>query len=317
MLPAVFVPALLLAGSWGVACASVPAGSVPPEPPVRALPDPAAALEEDTAPSRAPGPAVESIPPALLQAARDARGKTFPERMGAVSKVLLGRPYVNDPMGEGKAPDADPIARFDAFDCLTFAEEVLAWSFASDPAAVAEVRKSLRYGDGSVDYAHRRHFMELQWIPGTVRDGWLRVTTAEYGRVETLRKTVDADTWKRWSSRPRFQMTDAELPVGQMSLDVLPLDEAVRVAPTIRPGSLILTVREDRAGVPIWITHVSVLVPDGAGGTVLRHATKIGEDDRVKDHGFTWYVEHLRSYTNWTVKGIAILEPVPQDVDAP
>lgn len=301
----------------GLACAAPPAAPAPSPAPATAA-DPDAALEEDSAPSRAPGPAVESIPGALLQAARDARGRPFPARMALVSGSLLGLPYVNDPMGEGRAPDADPIARYDAFDCLTFAEEVLAWSFASDPAGAAEVRRSLRYGDGApVEYANRRHFMELQWIPGTVRDGWLRPTTAEYGAVVTLRKTVDASTWSRWSSRSRFAMTDAQLPKGEMSLDVLPLAEALRVADTIRPGSLILTVRADRAGVPIWTTHVSLLVPDGKGGAVIRHATKIGDDDRVKDHGFRWYVEHLKSYTNWTVLGIAVLEPVPQDVDAP
>jgi hypothetical protein len=300
---------------WSAAaCGADPAPAPGPAP----VADPEAALEEDVAPARAPGPPLESIPAELLQASRDARALPFPERMGAVSRALLGRPYVNDPMGEGAGTDPDPIARYDAFDCLTYAEEVLAWSFAADPAAAAEVRRSLRYGDGvPVEYAKRRHFMELQWIPGTVRDGWLRPTTAEYGKVVTLEKTVTADTWARWSSRAKFKMTDAELPRGEMSLDVLPLDEALRVADTIRPGSLILTVRVDRAGVPIWITHVSLLVPDGKGGTVLRHATKIGDDDRVKDHAFRWYVEHLRSYTNWTVLGIAVLEPVPQDVDAP
>lgn len=306
-----------LVGWWvAAACAAAPS----PAPPGPTTTVPPAAEEvadfEEPASTRAPGPAPAEIPAALLEAARAARGQPFPERMAKVSKVFLGVPYVNDPMGEGHPPDADPIARYDAFDCLTFAEEVLAWSFASDPAGAAEVRRSLRYGDGvPVEYAHRRHFMELQWIPGTIREGWLRPTTAEYGPVTTLRKSVTADTWKHWSSRSRFQMTDAELPTGEMTLDVLPLAEAEKVAGTIRPGSLILTVRVDRPGVPLWTTHVSLLVPDDHGGAVLRHATKLGEVDQVRDHPLSTYLHHLETYDNWRVLGIAVLEPIPQNVE--
>lgn len=300
--------------AWAVACAASPPPAAPA--PVAPASGEETADVDDPVAQRAPGPAAADIPPALLAASAGARGLPFPARMAAVSKVFLGAPYVNDPMGEGRAPDPDPIARYDAFDCLTYAEEVLAWSFASDAAGAAEVRRSLRYGDGvPVDYAHRRHFMELQWIPGTIRDGWLRDTTAQYGRVETLSKEVTPATWKGWSSRPKFKMTDAELPVGPMKLDVLPLAEAQRVAASIRPGSLILTVRVDRPGVPLWTTHVSLLVPGDDGGTVLRHATKLGDVDQVRDHTLAGYLKHLETYSNWTVLGISVLEPVPQDVE--
>ena len=214
-------------------------------------------------------------------------------------------------MGEGAGNDPDPFARYDAFDCLTFVEEVVALALAGDPSHAAEVRSSLRYDPGPRDYVHRRHFMELQWIPGTVRDGWLRDTTSEYGKVEVLEKDVTAATWAAWAPRKKFAHTDAELPVGPMRLEVLPLDEALRVASTIRPGSIILTVRKDKPGVPIWITHTSLLVTDPSGKAVLRHATKIGTGG-TRDHGLTWYIEHLRTYDNWPVLGIAVLEPIEQ-----
>lgn len=249
------------------------------------------------------------IPAEVLAAAVDTARRPLPERMGAVSAALLRRPYVSDPMGEGQPPDADPLARYDAFDCLTFAEEVLALSLAGDPLHAADVRSALRYGQGPRDYAHRRHFMELQWIPGVVADGWMVDTTASYGEVVTLDKEVTADTWKGWSSRAKFALADSELPTGRMHLDVLPLDEAVRVAAEIRPGSLILTVRTDRPGVPLWVTHVGLLVPDAAGKPVLRHATKIGGGG-TRDHGLPWYLEHVRGYPRWPVLGIAVLEPV-------
>jgi hypothetical protein len=256
-------------------------------------------------------PNIGAIPQDILVVAERVSGQPLPQRMGAISAALLGRPYVSDPMGEGAGADADPFARYDAFDCLTFVEEVLALSLALDPAHAASVRDSLRYGDGPRDYVHRRHFMELQWLPGTIGDGWLRDTTAEYGAVTLMEKDVTLEnTWKWWSGRKKFAHTDTELPVGQMRLEVLELDEAARVAASVRPGSIILTVRKDKPGVPLWITHVSMTVPTDKG-VMMRHATKIGGGG-TRDHGLGWYVEHLRTYKNWPVLGISILEPVEQ-----
>lgn len=252
------------------------------------------------------------MPPDVLAAALAVRNRPLPDRMAAVSAALLGRPYVNDPMGEGAPPDADPFGRYDAFDCLTFAEEVLALSLAGDPVHAAAVRGSLRYGEGPRTYVRRRHFMELQWIPGVLRDGWMRDTTAEYGAVVTLEKDVDATTWRGWGSRKKFAHTDAELPLGTMRLDVLTLDEATRVADAVRPGSLVLTVRVDRVGVPLWVTHVSLLVAGPDGVPVIRHATKIGEGG-TRDHDLHWYLDHLRTYDRWDVLGVSILEPIEQD----
>lgn len=270
----------------------------------------ASGAEPPEAPSPASSPGVGAAPDDLRRIAAEVRDEPLAERVGAISAALLGRPYVNDPMGEGAGHDPDPLARYDQFDCLTFAEEVYSFALAADPVDAARIRDAMRYGAGPIDYEHRRHFMELQWIPGNVADGWLRLTTTEYGDTVTFRKTVDAATWKGWSARKNFAMPDDRLPVGEMVLDVLPLDEALRVADTIRPGSLILTVRTDRAGVPLWTTHVSLLVPKEGGGTVLRHATKIGSGG-TKDHDFRWYLEHLKTY-RWPVAGIAVLEPVEQ-----
>lgn len=273
--------------------------------------DPAAA---DDAPATT-GPAqppLGAIPPAVIEAAIGVEGRPLPERMGVVSAQLLHRPYVSDPMGEGIGPDADPLARYDAFDCQTFAEEVMALAMAGDPAHASPLRDALRYEPGPRDYVHRRHFMELQWIPGNIASGLLRDTTREYGATVALDKDVTAATWRGWSARKKFAHTDEQLPVGHMHLDVLPLDEAKRVAANIRPGSIILTVRVDRPGVPLWITHVSLLVPGEQGGTTLRHATLIGNTDETRDHELGWYLDHLRTYSNWPVLGIAVLEPIEQ-----
>ncbi|MEN0066440.1 MAG: N-acetylmuramoyl-L-alanine amidase-like domain-containing protein [Myxococcota bacterium] len=251
-----------------------------------------------------------AIPPDIAQIARSVGHLPLPDRMARISEAMLGKPYVSDPLGEGQGIDPDPIARYDAFDCLTFTEEVLALSLAGDPVQAAQIRRDLRYGpENTIAYVNRRHFMELQWIPGVVRDGWLRNTTAEYGDVILLEKEITDQTWNTWRPRKRFAHKDDELPKGMMRLEVLPLATAREVAGKIRPGSVILTVRSDRPTVPIWVTHVSLVVPGPNGKAVLRHATKIGKGG-TRDHGVDWYLGHLESYTNWKVVGISILEPV-------
>jgi hypothetical protein len=253
-----------------------------------------------------------AVPPTVLaaleQLARDSRPLPLAERIAAISAPLVGAPYLEDPIGEGVPPDADPQVRYDAFDCLTFVEEVLALSLPLDPSAAGSVRTSLRYGGQEPSYVHRQHFMELQWIPQAEAHGWLRPTTAEYGPVEHLTQQVDPATWSAWSGRARFQMPDEDLPIGQMALDVLPLDAAIAAVSRIRPGSVLMIVREPRAGVPLWITHLGFVL--AGPQPVLRHASRMASTRRVYDHDLRWYLEHQRASTHWPVRGVAIYEPI-------
>lgn len=262
--------------------------------------------DAETDPATLPQPGIGALPPEVLGVASAVRDRPLPERMAAISEVLLGRPYVNDPMGEGGGHDPDPFARYDAFDCLTYAEEVLALSLAGDPAHAAAVRDDLRY-DGEPSYAHRRHFMELQWVPAAVERGWLVDTTATLGPVRHLEKVVDQATWDAWGPRSRFPIDDEAMPSGTMALDVLTLDDALAAVDRIPPGSLVLTVREDRVGVPIWTTHVGFVVPTD-DGLRLRHATKLGSGG-TRDQSLAWYLDHIRSY-RWKVAGITVLTPI-------
>lgn len=253
------------------------------------------------------GPSEGVLPAAVRQAAVDARNRPLPERLDAASRSMLGHAYVLDPHGEGSGVDLDPPVRYDAWDCLTFVEEVLALGLSGDPDHTADVRTALRYGPTRT-YEDRNHFMELQWIPRALADGWLVDSTASYGApVQRLERQVDDSTWAGWRGREKFVLSDEQLPRGTMALDVLTLDEAVALAPYIRPGTLLLTVREDRVWSPIWVSHVGIVVP-GAEPTV-RHATKMGVGS-TRDHGLVWYLDHLRTYDNWRAVGVALLEPV-------
>ncbi|MBW1876826.1 MAG: DUF1460 domain-containing protein [Deltaproteobacteria bacterium] len=260
------------------------------------------------APSGALVPAQGSIPAEVLDAARSAHLLPLAERMKAVSEPLLGQPYMADPLGEGSGMDADPLARYDAFDCLTLVEEVLALSLAGDPVHATPIRLGLRYAGDEHAYATRRHFMELQWLPAALENQWLRETTAEYGVVASYHREVTPALWANWGRRSLFALTDEQLPTGEMRLDYLPLEAAIEAVDRIRPGSIVMTVREDRPWVPIWITHLGFTVP--AETPTLRHASRMKSAQVSRDHSLSWYLEHLRTYKNWKAAGIAIFEPV-------
>ena len=94
----------------------------------------------------------------------------------------------------------------------------------------------------------------------------------------------------------------------EMGIDFLPLEAALHAVDRIRPGSIVMTVREDRSWVPLWITHLGFTVP--ADEPTLRHASRMKSALVSRDHSLSWYLEHLGTYKNWKAAGIAVFEPV-------
>ena len=247
------------------------------------------------------------IPDELRQIALQVQDLPLGERMDHVSRPMLGMPYLNDAVGEGRAPDFDPPARYDAYDCLTFVEEVLSLSVPSDPISAPMIRNHLRYTGGVSAYENRRHFMLQQWIPENIASGMLVDITAEFGETHLIEKEVTSVTWASWRKRKNFQLPDEALPVGRYGLQVLSLDAAVEIVDQIPVGAVILTVRENLPYVPILVSHVGFIV-SSSDVPRMRHATKLG-NDRVRDDRLAWYLDHIRWYDWWQVEGITILMP--------
>jgi len=262
-----------------------------------------------TAAEPAPGPTfdVGVVPDEITDIAREVRDLPLGERMDRISQPMVGKPYLVDAVGEGFGVDADPPARYDVYDCLTFVEEVLALSMPGDPRSAPQVRNQLRYHDGTPSYENRHHFMLQQWIPAQLESGWLKDITAEFGETHLIEKEITAQTWASWRKRKNFQLPDELLPTGRYTLQVLSLDAAVEIVDELPVGAIILTVREDKPYVPILVSHVGFVV---ASKDVprMRHATKLG-NDRVRDERLAWYLDHIRWYDWWQVEGITVLMP--------
>ena len=252
---------------------------------------------------------------AVVDAVRAARTLALGVRVERASRAFLGLPYLNDAAGEGAGVDPAPPSRYDAFDCLTFVEEILSLSLAGDPLYAPALRDAFRYA-GPPSYEHRRHFMEAEWIPDAIRNGLLEDITTRVGRARTLRKDVTHEVWQRWRRRGLFQLPDAALPLGEWSLPYLDLAEAAAAVPRIPAGALVFTMRQERAYSPIVITHISLVVPPEEGSPPgaenrMRHATRMGRQ-LVRDDRLGWYAAHLRDYVNWPALGISVLLPREQ-----
>ncbi len=247
------------------------------------------------------------VPGEVLTIVHDVRESALPDRILAISQALLGRPYVRDPAGEGEGHDPDPLGRYDVFDCLTFVEEVLALALALDPSGAGAVRHALRYGSATTAHHQRRHVMEIQWIPGAVQDGWLVDTTATYGPVERRTRTLTSEHWARWRGLSALGLPAESLPVGPVTLSVLPLTAAVEAVPRLRPGSVLALVRTHREDQPVWITHVGFVLPDGR----FRHASPTGSAG-VIDTDLATYLVRVGRSSAWPVDGIVVLEAVEQ-----
>jgi hypothetical protein len=252
-----------------------------------------------------------AMPTELVAATRASKNLPLPQRMAAISETLLNLDYGLDKNGEGVAPDEDPPARYDIFDCVTFLEEIMALSMAPDPLSAPEFRNQIRYIDGEFDYARRNHIWLQQWIPNNIRAGFVDDITSQVGQTHLVSKKITAKTWERWRGTRNLKMPMEELPTGTFSLPVLSLDAAVANLHKIPAGAIIVVVRKPRSHRPIIVSHVGFVLPREGGPTMMRHATKLG-GGRVRDHDLRWYLNHQRWFDKVPVEGISVLMPREQ-----
>ncbi len=257
-----------------------------------------------------------TIPATTLAAVRAVEAAPLGRRMEAASHDFLNLPYLNEADGEADADDPDPPSRYDAFDCLTFVEEVLGLSLAGDPLYAPTIRDALRYRDAAPrpewtrKYQQRRHFMEAEWLPDGVADGLLEDITDRVGPARTLGHDVTAAMWKGWAHARIFHLPPELFPTGHWSLQYLDLATALTYAKNVPAGAIVLTVRSARAARPIAISHVSLMVQDESGKIHMRHASRMGSQ-KVRDDDLVTYIHHVASY-GWACIGLSIYMPREQ-----
>jgi hypothetical protein len=222
-------------------------------------------------------------------------GIPLAERIERVSARFLGTRYVRDPLGEGKGGhwDPDPLIDLNRVDCLTFVEQVLALAQRTTLNGATSLLATYRYDGGQVSYRRRRHFMELQWLPGLVRVGLLRDLTPEVAgdAARTLVREVTRESYRgafrRWPRR-----LGGSLPLGSIRLSYVPTSKAPALAGKIPPGTIMALVRRTPESWPVVVTHVGFVVRR-AQELVFRHAIHVA--GRVIDEPLDRYIaRHAR-----------------------
>ncbi|OGT27047.1 MAG: hypothetical protein A3I77_02345 [Gammaproteobacteria bacterium RIFCSPLOWO2_02_FULL_42_14] len=98
-----------------------------------------------------------------------------------ISRSFLGKPYVAGAQGEGERGEFDraPLFRFDAFDCVTYVNNVLALSLSHSPAEFEKKLLQINYYDADPKFEKRFHFMSADWNLQNQKNKIIRDVTNE------------------------------------------------------------------------------------------------------------------------------------------
>lgn len=191
-----------------------------------------------------------------------------------ISAEYIGIQYIADPLGENMPPDTDPLIRTDAFDCVTFVETVLA------DADVEKLTK-IRYRDGVVDFLHRNHFIESDWL--TNNSDLVENVSMQYAPTLVRRVVIDKQNWLK-----TVHGIDAEFEPEIINLQYIPYKYVSDIS--ISEPMIVLFItgksgKSDTIGTDLAVVHVGFLLPDG----ILRHASSA--QGRVMDTDFYKYAD--------------------------
>lgn len=202
---------------------------------------------------------------------------------------FLGARYINSPLGEGRAPDSDPLIRFDAFDCTTFVETVMA-------NGDIETLNQIRYKDGKIGFLNRNHFIESDWLVNN--SGRVQNVSADYAQTKMRNVIIDKRSWFK-----KVHNIDTDFKPAAVELEYIPYEFAKDLI--IEKTMIVLFITDnadfrDKIGTDLAVVHMGLIMPNG----VLRHASS--ERGAVVDVPFEEYVNARKKNKNNL--GIALVE---------
>jgi len=205
--------------------------------------------------------------------------------------AYVGAKYVADPLGEAAGYDRDPLIRFDAFDCTTFVETVLA---GGDIDALTRIR----YADGEVSFIKRNHFIETDWMQNN--SDIVKNVSSKYAKTAIRDVTIDKAAWfeKMHGMQVRCAPQTARLeyiPYGHLSV----VENTVPLIVLFVVGD---SGKREIIGTDIAVAHMGILLP---GGKILRHASA---GRGVVDDDFGEYVKKRRAMSQYKNIGVALVE---------
>jgi len=119
---------------------------------------------------------------AIVQLYQNNHSSDLVTRLNTTSEYFLGKPYLEDALGEGPQAQFDqrPLYRTDAFDCVTYVATVLALIESNNLTEFKKNIVKINYKNPPVIYRNRNHFMEIDWNPKNVKNGYLKDITRNF-----------------------------------------------------------------------------------------------------------------------------------------
>lgn len=212
-----------------------------------------------------------------------------PARSEVLSRQFLGTPYGADTLiGSATEPER-LVVELQRVDCFTYADYVEALKRADDRDSFLDSLVDVRYRDGVVAFANRKHFF-TDWA--AVRPAVATDVTAEVsGDAVTVTKNLNRKD-SGGTYLPGLPVTTrvvTYIPGGRVDVDVVK---------RLRTGDYIGAYATDGG---LDVTHVGIYVAT-PGGPVFRNASSLSSDNKVVDTPLLDYVK--------TVPGIVVLRPV-------
>ncbi|MBN1324691.1 MAG: DUF1460 domain-containing protein [Alphaproteobacteria bacterium] len=207
---------------------------------------------------------------------------TFLHRCDNIGCEYLDVKYISDPLGEENAPDNDPLIRYDAFDCVTFVETVLA------DGNLAKLNK-IRYKDSKIDFLNRNHFIEYDWVKNNSEI--IENVNKLFGKTKIRNFTINKKEWFK-----KVHNIDTDFPEVSSQIEYIPYSDLNKIKTD--KTLLVLFVMDnpkihDKLGTDLAVSHMGFLLTNG----ILRHASLDG--GKVVDINFFDYVNaRKKSKTN-------------------
>ena len=209
--------------------------------------------------------------------------------VGTAGQSFLGARYISSPLGEVVAPDDDPLIRYDAFDCTTFVETVLA------DGDLKKLNK-IRYKNGEIDFLNRNHFIESDWLMNNA--DLVQNVSNKYGKTSVRNVRIDKTSWLK-----KVHNIDAEYDVIDVDLEYLPYTNIK----TINANKVMIVLfvadkpkNRDIIGTDLAVYHMGLLLPNG----VFRHASSTKK--MVTDVEFNEYI--VKQKQNKSNLGFVLVE---------
>ena len=212
------------------------------------------------------------------------------ERIVAISGYFINAPYAANTLIGGPQETEQLVLDLTEFDCFTFLDvvESLRRSAKADdfPAQLQQVR----YRDGKVAYAKRRHFFS-DWVAGV--DTPVRDVTGEVGQgsavavVKQLNRKEDGTLWL-----PGLAVTPREIlyiPTSKVDAKLLS---------GLQPGDYV-GLYSEHAGLDV--SHTGLIVVN-KGKIMLRHASSRSGVGRVVDEDLFAYLQGKPGLVVYRVK---------------